>query len=83
MYLILTTRNDEVNKRREREIQNHLKMEKESRNKEILATLRTQMSKEQLRCNDEAQIKGASSWLNALNSKINNFCFRRESVLIP
>ena len=56
----------DINQRREREIQNHLKVEKELRNKEILATLRTQMSKEQLRCNDVAQMKGASAWLNAL-----------------
>ena len=56
----------EINPRREREIQNRLRKEKESRNNELLESLRSQMSKEQLRCNDVAQMKGASAWLTAL-----------------
>ena len=51
----------EINPRREREIQNQLKNEKELRNNELLTTLRAQMSKEQLRCNDVAQMRGASA----------------------
>ena len=56
----------EINPKRERDIHNQIKKEKETRNNELLDILRTEMSKEELRCNDVAQMKGASAWLTAL-----------------
>ena len=64
--IVAQDRQYEVNRQREREIQNQIKKEKEVRNNETLTNLRNQMTKEQLRCNDIAQMKGASAWLTAL-----------------
>ena len=47
-------------------IQTTLKAEKTHIEKEILNDLRTRMTKEQMRGNDVAQLKGASAWLTSL-----------------
>ena len=44
----------EINPKRERDIHNQINKEKETRNNELLDILRTEMTKEEMRCNDVA-----------------------------
>ena len=55
-----------------------LKAEKIHREKEILKDLRTRMSKEQMRGNDVAQLKGASAWLTSLPLKEEGFILNKR-----
>ena len=68
----------EINPGRDREIRNQLKKEKEERNNKLLSDLRSRMSKEQLRCNEVAQMKGASAWLIALPLAEENFVLSKR-----
>ena len=54
---------------RERKIQREIEAGREEAHKKKLEDLRKNMSKEQLRANDLAQIKGASAWLTSLPIK--------------
>ena len=67
--------------RNERHTTSSLKAAKMKRNKEILQDLRSRMTKEQIRGNDIAQLKGASSWLTSLPLKNEGFVLnKRECV---
>ena len=50
----------------ERTVSQTIKKERKSNQEKLLEDLRTTMSKEELRANNLAQMKGASAWLNAL-----------------
>ena len=50
----------------ERTVSQTIKKERKTNQEKLLEDLRTNMSKEELRANDLAQMKGASAWLNAL-----------------
>ena len=56
----------EVDRAREREVNNTIVKSKDEYEKKKLKDIRKEMNKEQLRANDLAQMKGASAWLNAL-----------------
>ena len=56
----------ELDRNMEREAQNNIRKDRTQIEKELLAEVRRGMSKEELRANDLAQLKGASAWLNAL-----------------
>jgi hypothetical protein len=70
-----------VNAQRDREITATVRIQKEQRDKESLAEVRTTMSKAKLRANDIAQQKGASAWLTALPLKEEGFVFRSSLQL--
>ena len=55
-----------VDEAEEREIQARIKNARRSQEEKDLKENRKNMSKDQLRANDLAQMKGASAWLNAL-----------------
>ena len=57
---------------------NTLKAEKIQREKEILKDLRTRMTKEQMRGNEVAQLKGASAWLTSLPLKEEGFVLNKR-----
>ena len=57
----------DVNKQKETE--SKMRSERNELDKQILDSLRTKMTKEQVRANDLAQLKGASAWLNSLPLK--------------
>ena len=67
--------NDQV---KEREIEREIKNDREKAYKEILETLRTNMTKKQLRANDIAQMKGASAWLTSLPLKEEDFVLNKR-----
>ena len=63
---------------REREIEREIKNGREQAHKEKLQALRANMSKEQLRANDLAQLKGASAWLTSLPLKEEGFVLNKR-----
>ena len=56
----------ELDRNMEREVINNIRKDKIQFEKELLNEVRRGMTKEELRANDLAQLKGASAWLNAL-----------------
>ena len=55
-----------INRDLEKEIEMRIKGERKERQEKLLAEVRASMTQEELRANDIAQMKGASSWLSAL-----------------
>ena len=55
-----------IDNEQEKRIMQQIKKERVERQEKLLEEVRKNMSKEQLRANDLSQMKGASSWLNAL-----------------
>lgn len=68
----------ELNKRREREIEREIRKVREEAHQVKLDHLRTQMTREQLRANDVAQMKGASAWLTSLPLEEENFVLNKR-----
>ena len=63
---------------REKEIEREIKSARETAHKEKLDTLRINMSREQIRANDLAQMKGASAWLTSLPLKDEGFSLNKR-----
>ena len=59
----------ELDVNRQKQTESEIIKERSEHQQALLENLRTRMSKEQLRANDIAQMKGASAWLNALPLK--------------
>ena len=55
-----------IDNEEEKRIEQKIKKERIERQEKILEEIRKDLSKEEIRANDLAQMKGASSWLNAL-----------------
>ena len=68
----------EHNREREREIEREIRQAREDSHQNKLESLRTQMSKAQLRANDIAQLKGASAWLTSLPLEEENFVLNKR-----
>ena len=67
-----------VDEEKEKEKVRMQKKKKEERNNTILKELRSKMSKEQVRANDLAQLKGASSWLTSLPLKSEGYVLNKR-----
>ena len=63
---------------REKEIEREIRNAREQTHKDKLEALRTNMSREQLRANDLAQLKGASAWLTSLPLKDEGFVLNKR-----
>ena len=63
---------------RERKIQKEIENAREEAHKKKLEDLRKNMSKEQLRANDVAQMKGASAWLTSLPLRDEGFVLNKR-----
>ena len=63
---------------RERKVQKDIENAREEAHKKKLEDLRKNMSKEQLRANDVAQMKGASAWLTSLPLKDEGFMLNKR-----
>ena len=59
----------QVNIQMEKRVEKEIKKEKDKYHEGILEYLRRRMTKDKLRANDLAQMKGASSWLTSLPLK--------------
>ena len=66
------------NRKAEKEIENQIKAEKNRYQQAILADIRSRMTKEQIRGNDVAQMKGASAWLTSLPLKEEGFVLNKR-----
>ena len=66
------------NKNLEKEIELEIRKEREKGHNELLEILRTRMSKEKIRGNDVARMKGASAWLTALPLKDEGFYLNKR-----
>ena len=55
-----------IDRNLEKEIEQKIRKERKERQEKLLAETRKSMTQEELRANDIAQKKGASSWLSAL-----------------
>ena len=59
----------DIDKNLEKQIEQKIKKERAEKQEKMLEEVRKTMTKDQLRANDIAQLKGASAWLNALPLK--------------
>ena len=55
--------------------------EKDRRNKDLLEELKSRMTREQVRANDLASMKGSSSWLNTIPLKSERFALNEREFL--
>ena len=67
-----------VDRKAEREVEKCVKLKREEEQKALLSDIRSQMTKEQIRGNDLAQLKGASSWLTSLPLKEEGFSLNKR-----
>ena len=67
-----------VNVQKEKHTSFTLKQEKDKKNVAILSDLRSRMTREKIRGNDVAQLKGASAWLTALPVKDEGFVLNKR-----
>ena len=67
-----------LDRRAENAVDNAIRKERDELNKLCLDSLRERMSKEKLRGNDLAQMKGGSSWLTALPLKEEGFVLNKR-----
>ena len=67
-----------IDREREKEIESLIRRERKEFEDTLLKTLRQKMSKEMIRANDLAQMKGASSWLNALPLKDEGYTLNKR-----
>ena len=66
------------NRNEEREINQDIRKKRESEQNGVLENLRTRMSKDKIRGNDVARMKGASAWLTALPLKEEGFSLNKR-----
>ena len=67
-----------ANRQAESAIHRQIKSKREKEQEELLAQIRSQMSKEQIRANNLAQKKGASAWLTSLPLKDEGFSLNKR-----
>ena len=67
-----------IDKEQEKKIEQTIKKERRERQEKLSEEIRGQLSKEELRANDIAQLKGASSWLNALPLEAENYSLNKR-----
>ena len=58
-----------IDKDLEKEIESKIKKERLEKHEKVLEEVRKNLSKDEIRANDLAQLKGASAWLNSLPLK--------------
>ena len=67
-----------IDNEREKLIIQKIKKERTERQEKTLEEIRKNLSKEELRANEIAQLKGASSWLNALPLEAENYALNKR-----
>lgn len=67
-----------INPQMTKEVEHEIRAERDERHKMVLEELREKMSKEQIRGNDVAQMKGASAWLTSLPLQDEGFVLNKR-----
>ena len=68
----------EIDRVIEKEVEQAIKKERKERQEKLLVEIRSSMTKEELRANDNAQQKGASAWLNALPLEAEDYALNKR-----